>query len=377
MNEPRRVLHIIARMNVGGPAVEIVELMRGLDPNKMSQRLVTGWCGEGEEDFLETQALDITATRIDGLGRNVRPMADATALARLTTTIKESRPHVVHTHTAKAGVLGRLAAKAAGTGARVIHTHHGHLLQGYFGPTKTLVYIQIERQLSRITDHIITVGEKVKLDLLAAGIGMPEQYSVIRSGVSLGPIPEKRQAREDLGLPHNKVIVSMIGRVTHIKRPDRFAEVVKIIKEQGLNAHFMVAGGGDLEDYLRNRVLTESLPVSMLGWRSDMERLLAATDVMILTSDNEGIPLSLIQAGLTGIPVVATSVGSVSEVVSDGQTGLLAEKSAMSLARGLSNLIENPEMRARFGTTAQLQVTNTFSVNNFLDAHSQIYEDEC
>lgn len=366
-------MHIIARMNVGGPAVEIAELMRGIDEQVISQRLVTGYCGPDEADFLETQARDIQATRIGGLGRSVRPLDDSLVLSRLITLIRASRPDVVHTHTAKAGVIGRIAAKASGTGTKIIHTHHGHLLHGYFGTAKTRAVIQLERQLSRITDRIITVGDKVRDDLLVAGIGQPDQYTVIRSGVRLGSLPDKRTARCELGLPDGPVIVSMIGRLTRIKRPDRFAEVVRMVSDKGFNVHFLVVGGGDEESHLRARVERENLPVTMLGWRNDLERILAATDIVLLTSDNEGTPLSLMEAGLAGLPTVATRVGAVSEVVQDGLTGVLSAPDVTAIAVAVTELVDNPDRARALGAAARESALTRFTVESFVSAHAGQY----
>ena len=371
---PIKVMHIIARMNVGGPAVEIVDLMRGLDPGFVSQRLVTGYCADDEADYLETQAPDIRATRIDGLGRSVRPTDDLLVLARLIRVIRDSRPDIVHTHTAKAGVLGRIAAKAAGTGVKIVHTHHGHLLHGYFGESKTRAVIQLERQLSRITDSIITVGDKVRDDLIEAGIGRADQYSVIRSGVKLGPLPDKHVARRELGLPDGPVIVTMLGRLTQIKRPDRFADVVEITKSRGLNVHYLVVGSGDQEPALRQRVTQGDLPVTMLGWRSDLERILAATDIVLLTSDNEGVPLAILEACQSGIPVVSTRVGSVSEVVHDGITGLLTTTEAPALAAALMALVGDPVELLQLGKQARELCQRECRAGSFLEGHHDIYE---
>lgn len=353
--------------------MEITELMRGLDPNVISQRLVTGYCNDDEADFLETQAPDISATRIDGLGRSIRPTDDAKALARLIRIIRASRPDVVHTHTAKAGVLGRIAAKAAGTGTRIIHTYHGHLLHGYFEPVQTKAVIQLERQLSKITDSISTVGDTVRDDLLKAGVGRPEQYAVVRSGVTLGPLPDKQTARRELGLPAGPVIVSMIGRLTRIKRPDRFADVVEITKRQGLNIHYLVAGGGDQEPALRERVERDNLPVTIVGWRSDLERVLAATDVVVITSDNEGVPVSLIQSALAGKPSVATDVGGVREFVAHRKTGLLCRPDADSLADAVGLMAMSPDLKNRLGRAAQVEAREKHNVESFLMGHQTLY----
>lgn len=374
-DRPIRVMHVIARMNVGGPALEIAELMRGLDPASVSQRLVTGLCSDDEADFLLTQATDVPATRLPGLGRSVRPGDDALTLSRLVSLIRASRPDIVHTHTAKAGVLGRVAAKTARTGAAVVHTHHGHLLHGYFSPAKTRLVVGIERSLARVTDRMVTVGEQVRDDLLAAGVGRPGQYVVIRSGVRLGELPAREDARRDLGLPDDPVVVAMIGRVTGIKRPDRFADAVRLLRDDGVDLRFLVAGGGDQEHLLAERVAVEALPVTMLGWRSDLERILAASDIAVLTSDNEGTPLSLVQAGLARVPAVATDVGAVREVVEDGVTGILCAPSAAAIAAALGELAGDGRRRASLGEQARIKAQRDFGMTAFLDSHRRLYEE--
>ena len=179
-----KVMQIIARMNVGGPAVIVADLMRGLDKSEFDQILITGFCDSDEADYLDTVATDVKATRIGGLGRSVSPIADARAFLSLIATIKRERPDVIHTHTAKAGVLGRLAAMIAGSKATRVHTFHGHLLHGYFDGWKTKLVIAIEKYLARHTDHLIAIGNQVKNDLLAAGIGKPPQFKVFFPGLT-------------------------------------------------------------------------------------------------------------------------------------------------------------------------------------------------
>ncbi len=169
--QPVKVVQIIARMNVGGPAVIVADLMRSIDSSKVEQVLITGYCDSDEADYLETVATDIKATRIAGLGRSVSLVADVRAFFALVAMIKKIAPDVIHTHTAKAGVLGRLAAILAGRKAKRVHTFHGHLLHGYFSGWKVKLVIAIEKFLAKRTDVLVAVGNQVKDDLLAAGIG--------------------------------------------------------------------------------------------------------------------------------------------------------------------------------------------------------------
>ena len=364
-------MRVIARMNVGGPAVQVSGLMRNLPSDEFDHRLYTGTCAEDEADYLETQAPDVDAIRVEGLGRAPKAGDDARALAQLVTAIRRFRPHIIHTHTAKAGVLGRTAAKLAGTRAATVHTFHGHLLHGYFSPTKTRAIIAVERILASATTQLIAVGSEVRDDLLAANIGEPDQFAVIPPGLVLPPGPSKTDARRSLNLSEDFPVIGFLGRLTAIKRPDRFADIVRIVHAKRPDVHFVTAGSGDQAGALRT--MATDLPITMLGWRDDVENLLAACDAVILTSDNEGTPLSLIQAGMAGLPVVASNVGSVREVVVDGQTGLLARPDAGELASALLDLLGNPSEANRLGIKAQEWTTRRFGVARLVTDHVSVY----
>lgn len=370
-----RVMRIIARMNVGGPAVQISGLMRGLDSQIFDQVLVTGFCAEDEADYIETQAPDVQAVRIDGLGRAVRGRDDALALNRLVRLIRGLKPDIIHTHTAKAGMLGRTAAKLALSDAHLTHTFHGHLLHGYFSPVGTRTLIGGERALAKVTDRLVAVGPEVRDDLLAAGIGVISKFSVIPPGLELGALPPRETARADLGIPLDHKVVLMLGRLTTIKRPDRFAQVVTEVSREFAEVTFLVAGDGDRAAELAATCSQRQLPVQMLGWRSDVEVLLAASDVLILTSDNEGTPLSLIQAALAGVPVVSTNVGSVRHIVEDEQTGILAPQDATALTEAVLALITDPYRAAMMGRRAQEVARQRFGVERLVHDHARLYSE--
>ena len=373
-SSPIKVMHIIARMNVGGPAVEIVELMRGLDPQVVSQRLVTGYCEEDEADYLETQAQDIPATRIRGLGRSVRLTDDLRAFHQLVKLIRNSRPDIVHTHTAKAGVLGRIAARVAGTKPQLVHTYHGHLLHGYFGATSTKLIILVDKVLATWTSQIICVGSRVRDDLIRARIGVANRFTVIRVGVEDVSLPDERLARTLLGLGEQDFVVLMLGRLTAIKRPDRLLEVVRRTSHANRNLKFVVAGGGPDEAELRRVAKEEDLPIVVLGWRSDVEQLVAAADVMLLTSDNEGTPIALIQGALGAVPAVATNVGSVSEVVEHGVTGFLCPPRPGKISQALLTLVGDPDLLELMGREARRRALREFSLQTCVDHHRAMYE---
>jgi len=371
-----RVMQVIARMNVGGPAALLVELARGLDSQHFSVLLATGECGPGEEDFLLTQAPEVAALRIPHLGRKLRPWGDLVALFALIRAIREFQPHVVHTHTAKAGVLGRLAVKLSGSRAKVVHTYHGHLLYGYFRPWFTRIVVQIERALARISDVLLAVGQQVKVDLLLAGVGRHTDFRVINPGVAVNPPPTKTRARADLGINADDAVIGVVGRITAIKRPDRVLDVIAQLGPQFPDACVIMAGSGDLAAQIEQDVATRSLPVRMLGWRDDVERVLAACDLVLLTSDNEGTPLSLIQAALLGVPAVAVRVGSVPEVVLDRETGIVVDPSAddtTEIAAAVGGLLSEPRMRVSLGAAARQYAQEHFSVAQYVAKHAELY----
>ncbi|HUY49473.1 MAG TPA: glycosyltransferase, partial [Streptosporangiaceae bacterium] len=279
--------------------------MQGLPADQFEQRLYTGSLAAGEADFLELRAPDVPVYRVPSLSRRVRLGDDVHAMRFLASEMRKFRPHIVHTHTAKAGVTGRLAALVARAPARV-HTFHGHLLHGYFSRPATYGVVMAERALARHTDRLIAVGARVRDDLLAAGIGHRDQYVVVPPGTSLRPLPDRLQARRALGVPPDAPVVAYVGRLTGVKRPDRLLAVAQGVTRAVPGTRVLVCGHGDLAADIESAARSGDAAITLLGWRADVETIYAAADVVVLTSDNEGMPLSLIEAALAGVPVVAT-----------------------------------------------------------------------
>ncbi|CAN2225267.1 RfaG Glycosyltransferase [Candidatus Nanopelagicaceae bacterium] len=373
MAERIKVMQIIARMNVGGPAVIVAELMRGLDSSHFEQVLITGYCDETEADYLDEVATDIKATRIAGLGRSVSPLADLKSFFGLVQKIRTFKPDVIHTHTAKAGVLGRLASIIAGRGATRIHTFHGHLLHGYFAGWKTQLVIAIEKFLAKRTHFLIAIGNEVKNDLLNAGIGNASQYSVFFPGLPQPHTSNKSELRKSLELDSSAIYCTFVGRLTQIKRPDRLLDIAAAMVKREVAIHFLVAGEGELFESTKARAQAENLPVTFLGWRKDIDDLFAASDIAILTSDNEGIPLTLIQAAQAGLPIVAPAVGSISDIVDNDKTGFLTSPQPGAMASALSALATDAELRNRLGSAGKAHADEFFSLERMLRDHTEIY----
>jgi glycosyltransferase involved in cell wall biosynthesis len=371
---PIRVIRIIARMNVGGPAVQVSGLMRGFNSNEFEHRLYTGFCAIDEADYLDSVATDIKAIRINGLGRRVSLLGDIRAFLSLVKAIREFKPNIIHTHTAKAGFLGRLASLVSLQKSVRVHTFHGHLLNGYFGTFKRALVVIAEKALAFATQQLLAVGNKVRQDLLEAGIGSKEKFGLMPPGLAVGNLPSKNDALTFFGLDNERLQCAFIGRVTQIKRPDRFLDVVSEIKKRNISLDFFIAGDGELLEACRERIIAEDLPVKVLGWQSNIEKVLSAADIVVLTSDNEGTPLSLIQAGMVGLPVVSTSVGSVPEVVLDGATGLITSLDVQEIADALEKLVNNKALRAQLGIAAQEFTLANFGVQRLVRDHELLYK---
>jgi glycosyltransferase involved in cell wall biosynthesis len=288
--------------------------------------------------------------------------------------IREFNPHIIHTHTAKAGFLGRLASLVSLQKSVRVHTFHGHLLNGYFGSLKRTLVVIAEKSLALITQQLLAVGDKVRQDLLEAGIGSKGKFGLMPPGLAIGKLPSKNDALTFFGLNNERLQCAFIGRITQIKRPDRFLDVVSEIKKRNTSLDFFMVGDGELLEACRERIIAENLPVKVLGWQSNIEKVLSAADIVVLTSDNEGTPLSLIQAGMAELPVVSTNVGSVPEVVLDKATGLITSLDVQEIADALEKLVSDKALRAQLGIAAQEFTLANFGVQRLVRDHELLYK---
>jgi len=371
--KPIRIMQVIARMNVGGPAVIVTELMKGLNPANFQAVLVTGYCAEDEAEYVEENKQNFSVYRITSLGRSVSFFQDFKSFISLVHLIREFKPDIIHTHTAKAGALGRIAGLIASPRIKLIHTFHGHLLQGYFAPWKTKLIVYIERCLAYISTELIAVGNEVKRDLLRAKIGISKKYSVIFPGPEELEFQSKVSARKDLGLEQGITYIVFVGRLAQIKRPDRLIDIARHLKTDNPGVKLLIVGAGEKYVETQDLAKSESLPMDFLGWRNDIGCILSASDIAMLCSDNEGIPLTLIQASQAGLPIVSTNVGSVSDIVVDGKTGILTKVSSNSLIQALAELISDPKKMASFGQAGKERAVTLFSLQGMINAHENLY----
>lgn len=368
-----RVMRIITRMNIGGPAIQVTGLLREMDQLKFDQRLYAGRCDSDEIEYL--QASNVGAVvEIPQLRRKLNFINDLYVLFYLIREIRRFKPHVIHTHTSKAGLLGRIAALLSFSPSVRVHTFHGHLLNGYFNPLMRIAIIGIERMMGYVTDYMLAVGEQVRTDLLKYRVGNILKFGVMPPGVEVKNLPDRNFSQKEFGLHDADFRCAFIGRLTGVKRLDRFLDVVSEIQKRSLKIEFIVVGNGEMYASARERVSIENLPVTFLGWQQNIEKILAFTDLVILTSDNEGMPISLIQAGMAGIPVIATNVGSVREVVQNGVTGIVVEPSVSDLVSAVEELEKNRILRHRFGAAAVDFTTNRFSIKRLVYDHENLYQ---
>ena len=365
---PVKVLHVIARVNLGGTA-RWLETLTAEQTAAGQEVLVATGRVQGDE-VEDPGATTMPLVRLGRLGRAVSPLDDLSALRELRDLIGDIRPDVVNTHTAKAGLVGRAAAISLGSQRpALVHTVHGHLLRGYFSGLAVRGISLSERLMAAASDLVLAAGQKVRDDLVAARIVPAEKVVVVRPGVSDFPHQDPLAARAELGIPDmgaDRPLAGWLARVVRVKRPDRLAAVAKVTP----GVDFVAGGDGKLRAGLDEHA---SRNLRTLGW-ADPATFWSACDLAVLTSDNEAMPYSLVEAALAGLPTVTTNAGSASEVVVDGVTGLVVPLSPMAVARGVQQLVADPAAMAAMGAAARERALVEFSPERMLVEHTAAYE---
>lgn len=326
-----KILRIIDRLNVGGPAIHAVLTTRGLNDGEHQTVLVTGEIEPGEADMsylLEEHGVE--RILIPSLGRELRPLRDVVTAWRLWRVMRRVRPDVVHTHKAKAGALGRVVALAAGVPVRV-HTYHGHVFHGYFGPWKTRLFLAVERALARVTTRLVAPAAALVDELSGRyRIAPRDRFGVVPLGFDLEPFVtvenHRGELRARLGVDGSVRLVAIVGRMVPVKDHATFVAAAAMIAARRADVQFVFVGGGELLDEVRRELDARGLAsrAHLLGWSQQLERIYADLDVLALSSVNEGTPVALIEAMAAGVPVAATAVGGVPELLEQGARGELA-----------------------------------------------------
>jgi glycosyltransferase involved in cell wall biosynthesis len=381
---PVRVLRVIARLNMGGPALHVAYLTKGLESRGYETTLVAGSLarGEGSMSFV-AEELGVEVTPISQLHRDVSPLYDPLSVLALVRLIRELQPQILHTHTAKAGAVGRLAAVLAGPARPpiLVHTYHGHVLRGYFDPLRTAVFRTLERSLARVTTRLVAVSPEVRDDLVSLGVAPAEKFSVIRLGIDLesrlaaGDGPDLRRL---FGIPPGSFVVGWIGRMTAIKHvPDVLAAFQRLL-ERGVDARLCLVGDGPDREAVEQRAheLGISRQTLFLGYQRDVANYYGFFDTLLLPSGNEGTPVVAIESLAAGTPVVATAVGGVPDVVEDGVDGLLVPVGDVgALADALERLAHDPALRSRMGEHGRERVVPRYRVERLVDDVDALYRE--
>lgn len=357
-----RVLHVIARLNVGGTARYITQLANELPKHGIETFVATGFVQGAEIEDPTAQSIDLI--RVPAMGRSIRPIKDHFARKQLDKIIAEVKPDIIHTHTFKAGYVIRIKKQPV----PIVHTFHGHLLDDpEFSGFKSKIIVELERKLAKKSEKLVTVGRRVADELLEQKIGHRAQFVNIPPGVVAVTVTPKAQALKNLILEDNEQpIVGWIARMTGVKNPMRALEVANALPD----THFVMAGGGDLLE----QVTADAPPnVSVVGWANAAD-IFGASDIIISTSENEGMPVAIIEAQLAGKPVVATDVGSVSEVILNHETGIVTNKNAGSIASAVESLILDQTTREEMGRLAIARSQALFSVDRMINAHIELYK---
>jgi glycosyltransferase involved in cell wall biosynthesis len=385
-DEPVRILRLIARLNMGGPALHVAYLTRGLDERGYTTTLGAGSLarGEGSMAFV-AEELGVEVHSVPQLHREVSPVLDPVSVARVRQLIRQVRPHILHTHTAKAGAIGRTAAVLARDAKPpiVVHTFHGHVLRGYFDPARAAVYRNVERSLARVTTRLVAVSPEVKDDLVELEVAPADKFSVIRLGIDLDSrivegASNGLELRRAFGVPEEAFVVGWIGRMTAIKHlPDVLATVARL-RERGIDARLCLVGDGPDRDEVERRAHGLDLARSTLylGYQRDVAPYYALFDALLLPSGNEGTPVVAIESLAAGTPVVATRVGGVPDVVSDGVDGFLTGVGDVGeLAAALERLARDPALREKMGRAGRERTLPRYRVERLVDDVDRLYRE--
>ncbi len=385
-----RVLRLITRLNIGGPSVQAITLSERLTPRGVETRLVHGSLGDGEGDMRYLLSPSTAVEHLPSLRRELSPANDYAAFTRVSAILRDFRPQIIHTHMAKAGAIGRAAAAMynrsapAGERVRVVHTYHGHVLDGYFSAAKTALFVGIERMLARSTDRIIAISPAIRDELLREyRIGRADQYCIVPLGFDLTALSAvddgaRTAARESLGIPASAHVVSTVGRLTAIKDHHLFLETARLVATQDPSALFLIVGDGELRAELEQTVRDFNLTdrVRFLGWRRDLPTIYGASDVFLLTSRNEGTPVALIESLAAGVPGVSTDVGGVRDVIDSDAVGLAAPAGdAVGLAHAVETLLGDPERRRAMGGRGRTAMLARYSIDRLVNDIDVLYRD--
>ncbi len=382
MKRKLKIIRIQSRICIGGPSIHSEILSKYLDPERFETILIGGALDDGEKGRVEDlRRQSIQITTIAEMGREISLWSDIKALMKLYQIIHREKPDIVHTHTAKAGAIGRIAAWLAGVPV-IIHTFHGHVFHHYFGKLKTWLFIQFERWLAKITTCIIVISRSQKYDIVTKfRITNKKKVITIPLGLELERFllinKDTFHLKNEFGISRNEFLIGIVGRIVPIKNHELLLKVIKLLREQQFPVHLCIVGDGEL----RNELIQSAREKNILnythftGWRLDMENIYSGMDLLALSSLNEGTPVAIIEAMASQVPVVATAVGGVPDLISDCETGFLsAPNDANDLAEKIRQILVNPEMTTKIIKKARKSVEKNYHYRRLIKDIQNLYE---
>ncbi|MBK8032081.1 MAG: glycosyltransferase family 4 protein [Chloroflexi bacterium] len=377
MTEPIRILRIIARLNIGGPAIHVTLLTEKLGAPVYHSTLVCGNIEAGEGDmqyFAEKHG--VTPLLLPELGRSLNPLRDLSTIWQLYQLMREMQPQVVHTHTAKAGFVGRVAAKLAGVPV-IVHTFHGHVFQGYFSPAKTKMFILLERITARLSDTVITLTEGLRRELSEEyGIARRSRITVLPLGLDLEAFARVPRQSGDFRSAHSIApdvpLIGIVGRLVPIKNHELFLQAAVKVRERLPNACFAIIGDGELRAELEATTARLGLTdcVRFVGWVREVAPVYSDLDALVISSRNEGTPVSVIEALSARCPVVTTAVGGLPDLLDQGALGtLVPTEDVNALADAIVRTVTAPPDTTR----AQQLMLDRYGIDRLVMDLDQLY----
>ncbi len=392
VGEEVKVIHIITRLDMGGSAQNTLLTAHNHDPQRYSVCLIKGSTHESAMTEAEGQLvisqlanaekLGIEVIDLPSLVRRISPVNDLKAFSSIFRLLRRMKPHIVHTHTSKAGILGRLAAWMARV-PTIIHTPHGHVFYGHFGRSLSRIFLQMERLLGKITHHHIALTPEECNDYLSLRVAQPNNTSVIHSGIDLQRFSkgakQRTEKRKELGFSPHSLVVGFVGWLIPIKGVTYLVNAMaRIVEQHSKNLLVLVGKGddkGEEEIKLKEQVERAGLAdkVRFLGWRPDVDKIMGCFDIFVLPSLNEGMGRVLVEAMAAGLPIVASRVGGIPDLVKDGENGLLVPPAnAGALDRAISDLLSDKARRKRMGETGK-RMCRPYSVEAMVEKIDDLY----
>jgi len=376
-----KIINILSRLNIGGPSLHAVLLTKYLNNEDYESLIVSGCLSEGEGDM--SYLLDGSATThitVNTMTREIAIGDDIRAVVELYKIFRREKPDIVHTNMAKAGMVGRAAAYLARVPI-IIHTFHGHVFSGYFSSLKTNIFLLIERLLALISTKIVVISNEIKREICSIyRITSKKKVTVIPLGfelTELQPLDQyKGYFRKKFSIPDDSPIIGIVGRITGIKNHNLFVDIAKLIFNQNANVHFLVIGDGDLRDELEKCVVSEKMSdhFHFTGWVKETAKIYADLDIMVLTSKNEGTPVTVIEAMHYKIPVVCSEVGGLPDIVSDGNTGFLVKSfNPEDFVPIITKLLDDRSLCRTIGNEGHQSVNQQFTLSRLINDITGLY----